>query len=190
MSRPPLRNAVKAPHPRPIAQDNPTADQIEYRPPTQSQNGNTRSAATPNSPAAATLALTAAKWFPAPSTPSVAASHSLAAVAFARVSRVVKVFETAITRVSSGSSPARAAAISAPSTLAAKRNSIFGSSGLSASQTSRGPRSEPPMPMWTTARNARPVAPRIAPLRTPSAKASIRPLAVSTSPETGCPAAR
>ena len=37
-----------------------------------------------------------------------------------------------------------------PSTLAAKRSSIAARAGFSASQTSRGPRSEPPMPMWTT----------------------------------------
>ena len=44
----------------------------------------------------------------------------------------------------------------------------------SASTAMAGPRSEPPMPMFTTSRNGWPLLPVIAPLRTPSAKASMR----------------
>ncbi len=73
--------------------------------------------------------------------------------------------------------------------LATKRRSIFGSSGFSASQTSLGPRSEPPMPMWTTVRNGLPVAPAMRPARTPSAKPRICARVASTSGETGLPSA-
>ena len=49
------------------------------------------------------------------------------------------------------------------------------------SHTRRGPRSEPPMPMCTTARNGLPVAPRRLPDRTASAKARIAARVASTS---------
>ncbi len=149
----PSRKASKASHPRAMAQESPTADQMEKRPPTQSQKANTRSGATPKASALSGAAETAAKWARAPSSPSAARNQARAASALARVSRVVKVFDTATTRVVAGSRPASAATISAGSTLAANRSSIGASTGFSASHTRRGPRSEPPMPMWTTARN-------------------------------------
>ena len=106
------------------------------------------------------------------------------------VSWVVKVLETTITRVSAGSRSDSAKVISAGSTLAANRTSIDASSGRSASQTSLGPKSEPPIPMCTILRNGRPVAPRRSPFRIRAAKSAIRPRTVSTSAETGSPWAR
>ena len=162
---------------------------MENRPPTQSQKANTRSGLTPKATARSGAAETAAKCRRAPSSPRPARSQSRAASALARVSSVVKVLETAMTRVVSGSRPVRAWTISAPSTLATKRRSIDGSRGFSASHTSRGPRSEPPMPMCRMALKALPVAPRIVPSRTPSARARMRWRPASTSALTGTPSA-
>ena len=101
------------------------------------------------------------------------------------VSWVVKVLETTMTRVSSGSMSAVVKANSAPSTLATKRRSICGFTGRRASHSRRGPRSLPPMPMCRIALKGLPVAPLIAPERTARAKAFIRWRTASTSAMTG-----
>jgi hypothetical protein len=49
-----------------MAQDSPTADQIENRPPTQSQKANTLSGEMPKAFALSGAAETAAKWLAAP----------------------------------------------------------------------------------------------------------------------------
>ena len=70
--------------------------------------------------------------------------------------------------ISAGSSPA-------PSTLATKCSWIpRWANGLRASTAIRGPRSLPPMPMLTTCLNFSPDADRTSPLRTASAKSSMR----------------
>ena len=162
-----------------MAQDRPTADHREKRPPTQSAKGKIRSGATPKAAAASGAAVTATRRDPAPGTVSIQAR---AARALNRVSWVVKVLEATTTRVRDGSRPARAAVISEGSTLAAKRRSILGATGARASQTRRGPRSEPPMPMCRTA--------SISPFRRISpAKARMRSRAVRTSSVTSWPRA-
>ena len=65
----------------------------------------------------------------------------------------------------------------------------MGARGRKASHTSLGPRSEPPIPIWITVWNGRPVAPTRTPVRTASEKLpSLRRIAV-TSRETEAPPA-
>ena len=81
-------------------------------------------------------------------------SQSRALCAFIRVSCVVKDLDTTTTKVLRGSSPSSASLIDAPSTFSAKRKSSLALPlAANASATRRGPRSEPPIPIWTTALN-------------------------------------
>ena len=79
-----------------------------------------------------------------------------------RVSSVVKVLEATRNSVRAGSSPCTVAWNAWPSTLDRNRASIRASVRpmVSASVATRGPRSEPPMPMFTTVVSRSPVAPR------------------------------
>ncbi len=61
MAAAPSRKAWKVSKPRAMAQDRPTADQMEYRPPTQSAKANTRAGGTPNAPVFPGAAETAAR---------------------------------------------------------------------------------------------------------------------------------
>ena len=72
----------------------PIADQHEYRPPTQSQNGSMFSTSIPKAPTAAALVERAAKWrATAAGSLSLARSQSLAVCALVIVSCVVNVFD-------------------------------------------------------------------------------------------------
>ena len=74
------------------------------------------------------------------------------------VSTVVKVFEETIASVVCGSRSRTASRKSAPSTFDTKRKVMSRSLyARSAAYVIAGPRSEPPMPMFTTARILRPV---------------------------------
>ncbi len=72
------------------------------------------------------LVLTATKWLATASSPSARVSHDRAVRALVSVSMVVNVFDETMNSVSAGSRPARAAAMSAPSTLETKRVVISG----------------------------------------------------------------
>ena len=84
--------------------------------------------------------------------------HSRAVRALVIVSIVVNVFEETINSVSAGSRSCVASAKSVPSTFETKRKvrrrSLY---QRSASYAITGPRSDPPMPMFTMLRMARPV---------------------------------
>ena len=114
----PSRNSVKTPGPRVIMQLSPIADPTEKRPPTQSQKPNTASSAMPNAATSSDAVETATKCAAtASSAPRRSRNHRRAAWAFARVSWVVNVLEATITRVVSGSTPARAESRSRGSTF-------------------------------------------------------------------------
>ena len=116
------------------------------------------SGAMPNSATAFALVDTATKWrATAASDPSADTHQRRAACAFASVSSVVNVFEQTTNSVSAGSRSRVASAKSAGSTFATKRtSSARGAAPRSAWTTMRGPRSEPPMPRFTTERIRRP----------------------------------
>src|SRR4030095_1441419 len=102
--------------------DSPTAEPIEYRPPTQSQNSNMLPASMPKLTTSALLVETATKCFDiAASSPIAFKHHWRAARALVNVSRVVNVFEQTMNRVSSGSTARTASVKSVPSTLETKR---------------------------------------------------------------------
>ena len=116
----------------------------------------------PNSPTAFRLVDSAAKCRPTAASPSFSAIQARAAAALVRVSSVVKVFDATRNSVRAGSSPCTVAWNAWPSTLDRNRASIRASVRpmVSASVATRGPRSEPPMPMFTTVVSRSPVAPR------------------------------
>jgi len=129
----------------------PIADHSEYRPPTQSQNTNMFFVSMPKAPTARALVDTATKCFAIASrVPPFARNHSRAVAALAIVSCVVKVLDATRNSVVAGSSPRSVSAMCVPSTLDTKcaRSSRL-EYGLSASHTISGPRSEPPMPIFT-----------------------------------------
>ncbi len=87
-----------------------------------------------------------------------ATNQSRSERAFVIVSSVVKVFDTMIASVSSGSTCSSTRARSAPSTFDTKWVEISGvATWCSACTTIFGPRSEPPMPMLITWRIRLPV---------------------------------
>ena len=106
--------------------ESPTAESIEYRPPTQSQNPNMFSVSIPNSATPSALVETATKCLAiaASSPPRPARAHSRAVRALVIVSRVVNVFEQTTNSVSAGSRSRVASAKSVPSTLETKRKLI------------------------------------------------------------------
>ena len=125
-------------------------------------------------PPAASPPLTA----PSPRPPT---SHRRAARALAIVSRVVKVLDATMNSVRAGSSPARVEVRCAPSRLETKCTRGPPACGASARQTIRGPRSDPPMPMFTTSVIRSPVWPRHSPERTAPEKRAIASSPRSTS---------
>src|SRR5919197_643215 len=139
-------------------------------------------ASIPNASTSAALVETATKWrATAASSRSAASAHSRAVRAFRIVSRVVNVLDETMNRVSTGSRSLVASAKSVPSTFETNRNTRSRRAyARSASYAITGPRSEPPMPMFTTFRIGRPVYPVPAPERTRSAKAAIRSSPAST----------
>ena len=115
--------------PAAMAIGNPTEDQSEKRPPTQSWNGKMLQSGSPQSTAASAFAVAAITWRAGASGPSAAASHARTLFALAMVSSVVKVFEAITASVDAGSIPARARSSSAASMLATKRTSGPSASG-------------------------------------------------------------
>ena len=105
---------------------------------------------------------------------SAAASHARALVALASVSCVVNVFDTTTKSVVAGSRPDNARVRCSGSTFETNATSMASVPAGSASQTRRGPRSEPPMPIWTTVRNGSPVAPLRRPSRNVPAMSRMR----------------
>ena len=105
--------------------------------------------------------------------PKAEASQRRAARAFAIVSRVVKVLDATMNSVRAGSSPARTEVRCAPSRLETKCTRGPPACGASARQAIRGPRSDPPMPMFTTSVIRSPVWPRHCPERTAPEKRAI-----------------
>ena len=175
----PARSAAKASQPQRITMASPAADHSEYLPPTQSHIGNTSVPAMPNARAASTLAVTAMKCCAnAPPPPRLPVSHWRADCAFLSVSTVVNVLEVTMNSVVAGSRPARAPVRCSGSTLDTKATSMpsrgEAHAPASASHTIAGPRSEPPIPRWTTLRIGRPVAPSLKPPRSCAASARIR----------------
>ena len=123
----------------------------------------------PKAAAACKLVVTPTKCR-ATSWPPCARNHSRATLALASVSWVVKVLLTTTNSVSSGLKRRSTGAMSWPSTLLTKCIVMPGcAKASSAGTTICGPRSLPPMPMFTTCR-----MPLDAVSRKPSAKASIR----------------
>ncbi len=110
----------------------------------------------------------------AASSPREASSQARAAVALVIVSIVVKVFDAMTNSVSAGSRSRTASCRSAPSTFETKRNvnsrAVY---GRSASYAMAGPRSEPPMPTFTTFLIRLPVWPVHSPERIRPANAAI-----------------
>ena len=104
------------------------------------------------------------------------------------VSSVVNVLELTTKRVSAASISAVASHMSAPSTLDTNRNvSARSENGNRASYAIAGPRSEPPMPIFTMFFMRLPVNPRQRPSRTASAKSAIFPRTFCTSGTTFWP---
>ena len=151
----PARNSSKVLKPNCKAIGRPTADHTEYRPPTQSQKGKILDSSIPNCLAAEIFAVTANKEFAiCPLVQSLSLSQLTTTLAFMVVSKVVNDFETMMTRVLLGWARSKIRDSSAVSMLAKKcirmpRLSIPGTCAR-ASIARRGPRSDPPMPMWIT----------------------------------------
>ena len=110
---------------------------------------------------------------PEPAMPA-ASSHARTAAAFSSVSRVEKLLLDTITSVVAGSRPGSRRASTEPSTLLTKCTRGPSATCRSASHTSRGPASLPPMPMLMTSVMRWPPAPRQAPERTATAKSRSR----------------
>ena len=143
----------------------------------------------PKAATASALVETATKCFAiAPSSPKARSTQSRAEPALAIVSWVVKVFEETIKSVSAGSRSRTASAKSVPSTLDTNRSVRLRSLLCrSAWQAITGPRSEPPMPMLTTARIGLPVWPVHRPARTSVAYAAIASSTACTPGTTSSP---
>ena len=123
----------------------------------------------PNARTASALVETATKCFAtaASSPPSPPSSHARAERAFVIVSSVVNVFDETMKSVSSGARSRVASTRSVASTFDTNRNVMSRRlKWRSASYAITGPRSEPPIPMFTTARIGLPVCPVHAPTRT------------------------
>src|SRR5208337_3046616 len=102
--------------------ERPIAESMEYRPPTQSQKPNMLAVSMPNLETSAALVETATKCrATAACSWSLARDQTRAEWALVMVSRVVKVFDEMMKRVSSWSRSRVASAKSVPSTLETKR---------------------------------------------------------------------
>ena len=109
--------------PTEITSDSPMAESNEYRPPTQSQISNMLAVSIPKSATRSALVDTATKCLAtAASSPTSCRSQSRAVRALVSVSRVPKVFEQTMNRVSVGSRSMSDSAMSVPSTLETNRN--------------------------------------------------------------------
>ena len=126
----------------------PTGPHMEYRPPTQFSNPNVWSSEMPKSLVPCKLVDTATICFP--KSPCPASSHDLAMRALAMVSCVVNVLLTITSIVFWGSSPSRTDSTWAPSTLLTKWQRMPRLKRRSAFTAMAGPKSEPPIPMFTT----------------------------------------
>ena len=122
----------------------------------------------PNFETPSALVLTATKCLATSlGVPPLAKNHSFALCAFFMVSCVVKVFEAMIKSVVSCFTFFKTSHKSAPSTLATKWKFISSvTKGFRALMTMRGPRSLPPMPIFTTSVMRLSVHPFQAPERT------------------------
>ena len=143
----------------------------------------------PNCETASAFVETATKCLAiADSSCSAARHQSRALLAFVSVSIVVNVFDEMMKSVSSGSRSRVASAKSFESTFETKRIvSPRSEYARSASYAIAGPRSEPPIPMLTTARMRLPVCPSHSPERTRSEKADMRSSTSCTSRTTSTP---
>ena len=132
------------------ATDKPTGPQRLYRPPTQSSKPKICSSGIPNAWADAKLVDTAAKCSATASSPSASTSQCLASMALAMVSCVVNVLLTTMNKVFSGFNPDNTDSRCAPSTLLTK--CVFGPPEWLCNPlvTINGPKSDPPIPMFTT----------------------------------------
>ena len=127
----------------------------------------------------------------AASSPELASSHARALRAFVSVSCVVKVLLSTMKSVCSGSTSATASDRCVPSTFDTKCARMpFFQYGASARLAMAGPRSLPPMPMFTTSVMGLPVWPFQAPLRTLSVKPRIFARTAFTSGITSLPSTR
>ena len=150
---------------------------------------------TPNSSIALALTDTAAKCCGSRLGPSRCRIQARAARALVSVSSVVKVLEQMMNSVRSGSACSSRSASWQPSTLEA--NATLGAPALyclSACTAMAGPRSEPPIPMFTTSAKLWSLLERMIPWRTSSAKLSMcsrsaRTCAPISSPATSIDAA-
>jgi hypothetical protein len=137
----------------------------------------------PKAPAAARLVVRPMKWRPmsSPAPPS-ASNQRRAEWALVMVSTVVKVLDAIRNTVLRGCRRFRQAASSWPSTLLTKCRRLPESANASSASTAIcGPRSEPPMPMFTTSVMA-------GSARRVSAKSSIASSVLCTSLSRGCSA--
>src|SRR6056300_809173 len=146
----------------------PIADQTLYRPPTQSQKPNMLLVSIPNFETPSAFVLTATKCFAtSDGAPPSAKNHSFALCAFFMVSCVVKVLEAMMKRVVSWLTFFKTSHKSAPSTFATKWKFISSvTKGFNALITMRGPKSLPPIPIFTTSVIRFPVQPFHEPERT------------------------
>mmetsp|Transcript_49054 Transcript_49054/g.59383 ORF Transcript_49054/g.59383 Transcript_49054/m.59383 type:complete len:272 (+) Transcript_49054:811-1626(+) len=171
----------------------PMADQREYRPPTQSQNPNMLFVSIPNSLTPLALVLRAAKCFAMDdsSLSKLFKTHCLALLALVIVSCVVNVLLATRKSVVSGSHFLRISAICVPSTFEQKcidkSRFVY---GFKASHTITGPRSDPPIPIFTIVSIDFPVWPFHTPLRTFSVKTLILASVSFTSGMTSLPSTR
>ena len=143
----------------------------------------------PNAVTPSRLVESAAKWrATAVSSRAVCRNHVRAECALVMVSWVVKVLEAMRKSVVSGCTRFNVSARSVPSTLATKCARRSGRAyGVSAVQTMRGPRSDPPMPMFTTSVMRWPVYPCHVPDRTASLNPRMAARTRTTSPITSWP---
>ena len=157
--------------PTAIISDRPIADHTEKRPPTQSQKRNTRESAMPNLDVSERLVETAANCRVTAVSPKAAFSHARADCAFIMVSMVVKVLEETMNSVRAGLRLFSVSARCAPSTFEMKCVAMVScAKGDSACAAMAGPRSDPPMPILTTAVKGLPSAAVMRPWRMSSAK--------------------
>ncbi len=105
----------------------------------------------PKSATRSALVETATKWSATADSPSASTSQARAVRALVSVSIVPKVFDATTNNVDAGSESASTEATSAPSTFETNEQRMDSCRyARSASYAIAGPRSEPPMPMFTT----------------------------------------
>ena len=166
------------------------ADHKLYRPPTQSQNSNMWSVSMPNSATAVLLVDTATKCLAMSCSLASRRNHWRAVLALVMVSCVVKVLEAMMNNVVSGWTFSSTSRSCEPSTLETKCMRRRGwPKFFSAVHIINGPKSEPPMPIFTTSVITWWLYPSHSPLRTAWAKCPILrntafTLGITSSPST------